>query len=79
MFDIEDQETAGALPFGAWLMTQRNAGGFVGQLANSAAMERSFPRHGTIEDARKWLQGQRASGDDWEALEDAESAWLATQ
>ncbi|AOW22248.1 hypothetical protein AVM11_08725 [Sphingomonas melonis TY] len=65
-------------PFGAWLVKQTGARGFVAQLADSAAKDRSFPRSGTVEDARKWLQAQRASGDDWEALDDAESAWLAS-
>ncbi|WP_017978534.1 hypothetical protein [Sphingomonas melonis] len=65
-------------PFGAWLIRQTGQRGFVAQLAESAVKDRSFPRHGSVEDARKWLQGSRASGDDWEALEDAESAWLAS-
>ncbi|WP_230781582.1 hypothetical protein [Sphingomonas sp. Leaf37] len=65
-------------PFGKWLIQQTGRGGFVGDLATSASRDRSFPRAGTVEDARKWLQGSRASGDDWEALEDAESAWLAS-
>lgn len=74
----QEQDTAPALPFGAWLLTQRGAGGFVGDLANAAALDRTFPRSGDVAAARKWLQGSRASGDDWEALEDAESAWLAS-
>jgi len=65
-------------PFGTWLLTQTGRGGFVGGLATSAAADRTFPRSGDVEAARKWLQAQRASGDDWEALEDAESAWLAS-
>ncbi len=65
-------------PFGAGLVKQTGACGFVAQLADSAAKDRSFPRAGSVEDARKWLQAQRASGDDWEALDDAESAWLAS-
>lgn len=64
--------------FGAWLVKQTGAQGFVAQLADGAAKDRTFPRQGTVEDARKWLQAQRASGDDWEALDDAESAWLAS-
>ena len=65
-------------PFGAWLIQQTGSRGFVAGLAESASKDRTFPRHGSVEDARKWLQGQRASGDDWEALDDAESAWLAS-
>lgn len=73
-----DHDDAERMPFGIWLMQQRDRSGFVGQLANSAAADRTFPKTGTYEDARKWMQAQRASGDDWEALEDAESAWLAS-
>ena len=61
--------------FGAWLITQKDRGGFIGQLAASAAADRTFPRYGDVEAARKWLQASRASGDDWEALDDAETAW----
>ena len=64
--------------FGKWLIGQKDRGGFVGSLASAAHSDRSFPRDGDVEAARKWLQGSRASGDDWEALEDAESAWLAS-
>jgi hypothetical protein len=73
-----DGDNAPQQPFGGWLVKQTQRGGFVGELANSAAKDRTFPRAGDVEDARKWLQGQRASGDDWEALDDAESAWLAS-
>ena len=64
--------------FGAWLVRRTGGRGFVAQLAESAARDRTFPRDGSVEDARKWLQEQRASGDDWEALDDAERAWLAS-
>lgn len=71
------QKEAPALGFGAWLIQQKGTGGFVGELAAVAAADRHFPRTGDFESAKKWLQGQRASGDDWEALDDAELAWLA--
>ena len=47
------------------------AGGFVGGLAEAASASRGFPRDGDLTAVRRWLQDQRASGDDWEALEDA--------
>ena len=72
-----DENEAEPQAFGQWLTQQRGQGGFVGQLADSAAADRTFPKAGTYEDARKWMQAQRASGDDWEALEDAERAWGA--
>lgn len=77
MIDDHKQDDAPAVSFGAWLLTQRDAGGFVGQLANAAAIDRAFSRSGDIDAARKWLQASRASGDDWEALEDAENRWAA--
>ena len=77
MTDDNEQDDVPAVAFGAWLLTQRDAGGFVGQLANAAAIDRAFPRSGDVDAARKWLQANRASGDDWEALEDAETKWMA--
>ena len=73
-----ERDDALTVAFGGWLLTQRDTGGFVGQLANAAAIDRSFPRSGDVDAARKWLQASRASGDDWEALEDAETRWMAT-
>ncbi len=72
-----EHDDAPSLAFGTWLVTQRDAGGFVGQLANAAAIDRTFPKSGDIAAARKWLQSNRPSGDDWEALDDAETKWLA--
>lgn len=77
MGDDDQQDGAPAVAFGAWLLTQRDAGGFIGQLANAAAIDRTFPRAGDVDAARKWLQANRASGDDWEALEDAETKWMS--
>ena len=36
----QEQDGTPALAFGAWLLTQRGAGGFVGDLANAAALDR---------------------------------------
>lgn len=77
MTNDPEHNDASAVAFGAWLLTQRDASGFVGQLANAAAIDRAFPRAGDVEAARNWLQANRASGDDWEALEDAETKWMA--
>ena len=71
------QTAADQQSFGAWLIRQTGVGGFVGQIAAAAAADRSFPRDGDVEAARKWLAEKRPSGDDWEALDDAEIAWLA--
>ena len=77
MIDEYEHDDAPAMSFGAWLLTQQDAGGFVGQLANAATIDRTFPKSGDVDAARKWLQANRASGDDWEALEDAETKWAA--
>ena len=68
---------AGAQQFGTWLVAQTGRGGFVGQIAEAAAGDRLFPRSGDVAAARMCLQDRRASGDDWEALDDAELDWLA--
>lgn len=77
MTDEHEHEDAPIVAFGTWLLTQRDAGGFIGQLANAAAIDRGFPRFGDVDAARKWLQANRASGDDWEALDGAETKWIA--
>lgn len=76
--DMLDRDAETSTPFGTWLPQQKGCGGFVGQLATSAAADRTFARNGDVDAGRKWLQASRASGDDWEALEDAVSAWLAS-
>ena len=74
---IQEISAAAVIPFGTWLLAQQGRGGFIGGLADAAAGDRSFPRTGDVEDARKWLQRRMASGDDWEALDDAELDWLS--
>ncbi len=75
--DIQEVSAAKVIPFGTWLVAQQGRGGFIGGLADAAAGDRSFPRAGDVDAARKWLQARMASGDDWEALDDAELDWLA--
>ena len=74
---IEEISAAAVIPFGTWLVAQQGRGGFIGGLADAAAGDRTFPRGGDVEEARKWLQRRMASGDDWEALEDAELDYLS--
>lgn len=63
------------MAFGTWLIGQKGRGGWVGDLAGVAAKDPRFPKSGDVAAARAWLGGLRASGDDWEALDDAEAAW----
>lgn len=62
-------------PFGAWLRAQRDRGDWIDELATAARADRGFPKQGDPAAVREWLSAQRASGDDWEALEDAQNAW----
>ncbi|MBM3928913.1 MAG: hypothetical protein FJ335_10705 [Sphingomonadales bacterium] len=63
--------------FAAWLLARADSGGWVDGLAAVARTDRSFPRGGDIEAVKRWLQSKRPSGDDWEALDDAELDYLA--
>lgn len=55
---IPDHQLDGvpAVEFGAWLMTQRDAGGSVGQLANAAAIDRIFLRAGDVDASESSLR-----------------------
>lgn len=77
MMDDTDRLDAPTISFGTWLIQQQDRDGFIGDLAEAAAKDRKFPRTGDVAAARKWLQENRASGDDWEALEDAEMDYHA--
>lgn len=66
-----------AQTFGAWLIEQAGKPGLVGKLAAGAAGDRAFPKTGTVEQVRARLVMTQADGDMFEALDDAESNWLA--
>ena len=74
--DMERYETA-PTPFGAWLLTRKSAGGFVGALATAAAADLRFPKSGDAEAVRKYLREAMADGDMFDAVEDAEADWKA--
>jgi hypothetical protein len=76
---VEDRYAAPERPaFGAWLLKQKGKGGLVGQLADGAAADRAFPKGGDVEAVRARLRAVMADGDMYEAVDDAESAWLAS-
>jgi hypothetical protein len=75
----QDQDTATAEPFGAWLLKQGDRRGWIADLAKAATADRTFPKQGGVEQVGAWLDKKMASGDDWEALEDAQRAWEAGQ
>lgn len=79
MRDASDPESylATSEPFGRWLIAQRDRGDWVDGLADAARSDRTFPKDGDPEAVRKHLRGQQADGDVFQAVEDAESAWLS--
>ncbi len=63
--------------FGSWLLAQRERPGFVGDLIAGAKVDRSFPKYGTPEEVRKHLSAMLAERDLLEAVDEAETDWLA--
>ena len=76
---MQDQEVSTAEPFGAWLLKQGDRRGWIADLAKAAKADLSFPKQGDAAAVSVWLDSQRASGEDWEALEDAQRAWEVDQ
>jgi hypothetical protein len=64
--------------FGGWLLAQHKRDDFIGALAKGLKNDRAFPKAGSVEDVRKHLSTIRAEGDAFEALDDAEGAWLSS-
>lgn len=64
-------------PFGSFLLSLKNTGGVIGELAQAAAKDPSFPREGSPRDVSQLLNRQQAPGEFHEALEDAEAVWRA--
>lgn len=62
--------------FGTWLIGQHGRPGWIGDLARSAAGDRTFPRSGDPEKVRGHLNRIHAEADMFEALEDAEALWF---
>ena len=77
MTEMPERYTDKRPAFAAWLIARPDSGNWVDGLAQAARADRAFPRHGDLEAVKKWLQGRRPSGDDWEALDDAELDYLA--
>lgn len=64
------------LPFGQWLLTQKDKPGLIGQLAAGAVADRRFPRQGDGGVVRQHLSTMQSDGDMFAVLEDAETDWL---
>jgi len=76
MTDHDDQSDA-QVPFGRWLLIQRNRGDWVDGIADAARADRTFPKNGDPEAVRAHLRQQQADGDAFAAIDDAESDWMA--
>jgi hypothetical protein len=63
--------------FGAWLLSQKDREGWVGDLAKAARSDPKFPRNGIPEDVRARLRDTMAEGDMFEAVDDAEADWMS--
>ena len=77
MIDQDDDQQEQKPAFGLWLMTQKDRGDLVGQLAVGAVADRRFPRNADPEAVRKHLSAMQAEGDMFAAVDDAESDWLS--
>ncbi|MFD1950264.1 hypothetical protein ACFSGX_05725 [Sphingomonas arantia] len=64
--------------FGGWLLQQKDREGWVGDLAKAARSDPKFPKAGDPEAVRGRLREMMAEGDMFEAVDDAESAWLSS-
>ncbi|WP_374943658.1 hypothetical protein [Sphingomonas sp.] len=63
--------------FGAWVAAQVDREGLVGELVAGAKADRRFPRSGSPDDVRRHLSAMQADGDLFEAVDEAETDWLA--
>jgi hypothetical protein len=63
------------IPFGEWLLQQRDRTGWVGDLVASARADPKFPKKGSPDDVRARLRAVMAEGDMFEAVDDAEADW----
>lgn len=77
MTEHNDDQHESKPAFGHWLVTQKDRGDLVGQLAVGAIADRRFPRNGDPEAVRKHLSVMQAEGDMFAAVDDAESDWLS--
>jgi hypothetical protein len=75
MPDTNDLESylAKREPFGRWLLSQRDRGVWVGDLASTARADRTILKDADPEAVRSHLRKQQADGDVIQAVDDAEA------
>jgi hypothetical protein len=73
-----EEARAGAAPhpFGAWLAGRRKAAGAIGELAKALSGNAAIEKLRTADEVRRWFSSVGADGDAFDALDDAERAWL---
>lgn len=74
---VMDRHGEQRLPFGAWLLAQRDRGDWIDGIASVARMDPLFPKNGDVDAVRARLEAKGADGDAFAALEHAELDWLA--
>ena len=74
--DVQAEHGAEDQPFGQWLLDQTKRGDWISDLAKGMRALPNFTKSGTPDDLRALLHLSGATGDDFEALDDAELAWL---
>jgi hypothetical protein len=74
-----ENDNARDVPFGQWLLAQKDRGDWVDGLADVARADRTFPKTGDPEAVRAHLRKQQADGNTFQAVEDAENDWQSLQ
>lgn len=75
---VERSDLVERPPFGGWLTRQLTGKSeAMDMLIKGAKVDPSFPKSGDPDDVRKHLGGRGADPDVFEAIDDAELAWLA--
>lgn len=62
-------------PFGRWLLSQKDRGDWIDEIASAARKDPLFPKNGTPDEVRKHMATRGADSDVFEALDDAELDW----
>jgi integration host factor subunit beta len=72
-----DEVEADSLPFGSWLLKQQqHRREWIADLAKAAKSSHRFPKAGSVDQVREYLENHSVDGVAFEALDDAEGEWL---
>lgn len=62
-------------PFGQFLLSKKQSSGVIGELAQAAARDPRFPRHGNPEEVSQVLHRHEAPPEFHDAMEDVVTEW----